>query len=339
MVDPVAPVRPPAVVVRSPSYGPPKGVDLPPSLPRDPFPPQFLEPGENVLASIKPRIRAFLGLPAIVLAAISLVALAGVGAEAGSSGPETALFLLFLLTFVLDTLVWSRWIGRNLLALLPLAFFLGVIVAAATSNPAAPINAAQTRAIIGGELPLFAVLEIGLPLAVFLIIWLRSFYAVTDQRVIEVTGVYYRNSQWIALADVGPITARQSMFGRRIGYGRIRFVDKSPRTGVRRGIAAAFLGRDIVGAEFFGVGEPEVLRAQLEEIIAPARRVEPPPSGDGMVAPVVPRPAPPAPPTPPAAVAPPATAPTVARCPRCATALVYVAPASRFYCPTCGRYV
>jgi PH (Pleckstrin Homology) domain-containing protein len=337
MIDPAPPPPRPVVAVRPVSYAPPPVALPPPPLPRDPFPPQFLEPGETVLASIKPRIRAFLGVPAVALGAISVAALAGVGAVAGSSGSESALFGLFLLTFVLDNLLWSRWLGRGVLVVLPLAYFLGLIVAAAASVPTSPVNAAQTRAIIGVEIPLFAVLEILLPLGLFLMTWWRSYFAVTDQRVIEVRGVFSRSSEWIPLAHVGPVTARRSMVGRWLGYGRVRFVDRSPRAGVRTGVRGIFLGRDVVGAEFFGVGEPEQLRDQLEMIIA--RRAEPPPgSGD-------PPPATMAPSRPTASLSPAPAAtgsdqvPAAARCPRCSTPLVFVAPANRFYCPSCGRYV
>jgi PH (Pleckstrin Homology) domain-containing protein len=341
----VTPPRPPVVVVRPVTVGAPVAPVPPtpsPRLPFDPFPPQFLEPGERVLTSVKPRIRAFLGLPALAIGAISLASLAAVSLVAGSSGPETGLFVLFVLTFVLNNVVWSRWIGRGLLALLPLSFLVGFIVEAAVTALTGSIDSGQTRQIVAAELPVFAFLELLFPLAVFLLAWFHRFYAVTDQRVIVVSGLYTRSSDWLALANVGPVTVRQSFVGRWLGYGRIRFVDQSPRTGVRHGLAALVQGRAIVGAEFFGVPEPEVFRGQLEAIVAPARRSEPAPGGPppAMVPPPVSPAVPPSPTPPASAAASAATAPSpgVARCPRCGTAVIYVAPASRFYCPTCGRY-
>jgi hypothetical protein len=308
-------------------------------LPKDPFPPQFLEPGETVLASVKPRLRAYLGLPALAVGAISVGTLAAVAALAGSSALESAVFALFLLTFVINNLLWTRWVGRGILVLLPLAFFLAFIVATFVTAPTGPVDAAQTRTIIAAEIPVFVVLEMLLPLGFFLLAWFHSFYAVTDQRVIVIHGIQARSSDWLALANVGSISARQSPVGRWLGYGRVRFVDRSPRTGIRHGPVALVLGREIVGAEFFGVADPDILRGQLEEIVAPARRVEAP-GGTGTPPPPVPAPPRPAGPgTAQAPPPPPTAAPSVARCPRCTTPLVYVAPAGRFYCPSCGRYV
>jgi Bacterial PH domain len=319
------------------SYSPTAEAPSTAPLPRDPFPPQFLEPGETVLASVKPRLRAYLGLPALAMGAISVGALASVGAVAGASGPETALVALFVVAFVVNNLLWARWLGRGVLVLLPLSFFVAFIVAALASVPSGSVTAAQIRTIVVAELPVFLVLELALPFGMFLLAWFHGFYAVTDQRVIVVSGIRTRSSEWVALANVGPITARQSRVGRRLGYGRIRFVDRHPRSGPRRGPSAWILGREVVGAEFFGVAEPDLLRGQLEQIVAPARQVDA--TGGSVI------PAPPAPARVPAAPSGPMPLPTptdplgVARCPRCATPLVYVAPASRFYCPSCGRYV
>jgi len=307
-------------------------------LPRDPFPPQFLEGDETVLASVKPALRAFLGIPALLVGAVSLSALAGVSAVAGNGPAETAFFTVFAALFLFNNLLWSRWLGRGFLVLLPLAFFVGLILAAAASGLSSPVTAADVRAVVAAELPLFAVLELALPLALFLLRWLHTFYALTDRRVIEVTGVFGRDPRWILLPDVGPITSKESWFGRWWGYGRVRFVDRSSRAGSRTGLAALALGRGIVGAEFFGVALPAQLSKQLEEIVAPARRVEATPASAGPTAPPSPTPAarsPAAPASPP----PPGPAAIGARCPRCSTPLVFVAPASKFYCPSCGRYV
>ncbi|MCI4340077.1 MAG: PH domain-containing protein [Thermoplasmata archaeon] len=346
MAVPSAPSRPPVVAVRSPSFEAPIAAIGPELLPRDPFPPQFLEPGEAVLASVQPRVRAFLGIPALGAAAISLLALATSGwlAERGDAAASPA-FVLFVLAFFAATGLWSRRLGRGALVLLPLGYFFGLIVAAfagpvgvTASNGASGGGVTATAAVVNAEVALFVLLEIAIPFPLSLLAWYRTSYALTDRRVIEVGGVFSRGSRWVPLERLGPIAAHQSLAGRRIGYGRLRFVDRHPPLGSGRHFFGPRLGRGTVGAEFYGITDPQKLADRLEPIVAPARRPDPPPEGGSGTAPPGVGPTP----TPPTAASPtPVPSPTAspgARCPRCGTALIYVAPASRFYCPVCGRY-
>ncbi len=348
MGTPAKPSRPPVVAVRSPTLvaGPePVG---PQPLPRDPFPPQFLEAGETVLASIAPKLRAYVGLPALGVAAISLLLLAISGwlAEMGDAS-ASAVFAVFLATFLVNNLLWVRKLGQGVLVLLPLAFFLGLIVAAfsgpivSNGAPATPCvsgacgNQTIAPALVVAELVLFAVLEIVLPLPLSLIAWYRTSYAVTDRRVVEVHGVFSRDSRWVPLERIGPVLSHQSSAGRRLGYGRIRFVDTHPPIEPTRRLFRPRFGHGTIGAEFYGIEAPEELAGHLESIIGPARRPKPV-EGASATAPTATASAPPTTPASGGAAAP--AVPAGARCPRCGTALVYVAPASRFYCPVCARY-
>ena len=347
MAGPSTPVKPPEVAVRSPTYAPPPAPTVTEMLPRDPFPPQFLEPGESVLASLQPRLLAYLNLPALGTSAISLVALAAAGelAQSGTPGAST-LFVVFAATFFLATALWARRLGRGALVLLPLGYFLGLAVAAFVApvttdgvSSATGGGVATTWAVVTAEIALFAVLEIGLPFPLTLLAWYRTSYALTDRRAIEVTGVFSRESRWIPFERLGPMRPHQSFVGRWLGYGRLAFVDRHPATGARRPILAPRLGLGVIGAEFYGIPEPRKLAARFEAIVAPARRADP---SLGVVPAVVPPTVPAPVRTTPAPTATPPAAPAPspgARCPRCGTALIFVAPASRFYCPVCGQYV
>jgi hypothetical protein len=306
-----------SVTIRSPSLGPSAPGTMTGAR-RDPFPPGFLALGEEVQVSAKPVLVAFLDPPALVLAAVSVLSLAAV---AGTSDPGSAgvLFGVFLATYVTAMLLWARVVGRGLLVVLPLSFFLALVgvVAAELTNPS---STDLIRGAIPFETVLFAVLELVIPVVLALLTWMASHYAITSRRALELSGLLRPTARELALDQIQNVVPHPALWGGWVGYGTVNLFRPSAVGGSRWGIGHRSLRRQALGLSFYGVKDAPKLAADIQAALASVRRPSAATSAPTAAAPGA------------------ATAGSGALCAVCKTPLVFVAPSGRYYCPKCGTY-
>lgn len=303
------------------------------ALPQDPFPVGYRAVNEELLASWKPRLVAFVSLPGLVVGGVAVGLLALFAADPGPNYwvDPTGLGVAFIAAFVLAIALWAWRLGVGLLAIVPVSYFLALLAAlVAAPGGVNPSVGGSSLPVLIAEVALFTILGIVVPLLLAALTWARLFYAVTDQRAIEVTGSVTRSVRRVALTAVERVVPVQSAIGRRLDYGTVLLFDRTPPGGHGLRTHPASVRARGWGVAFVGIRRSSEAAVALERRLREVRaRIAPPGP-----------PASPAPsPTTPTTAMPPTERPsTVRTCPRCGTALVWVAPEGRYYCPRCSEY-
>jgi len=358
-----APTAPPASIL---SFGPPTT--------RGTFD-RYLGKDEQLRVVARPNVLGFLTWPALILSLASFVIFAigtlvtTVEINAAVNGAATVNSVLAAVDIVLisffvawivgivGTCLWghvARWV-RALLAvgvgiLVPVLYFLAVLSNVSNVNASSITTPADAASAINGVLwtsfleagGLLLLLSFLIPLGLSFLVGRNSHYAITDRRVVKLTGMAGRTTREAALDRIDQISVSEGFIGSSQGVGTLLFCTV-PGGEAGSAISAERKGQ---GVAWFGVPRAAEIRQMADEMVQTARQNVPaalygmmPPGYPAAGAPPYGMPyAPPAggPPNPGAG---PGAAPEgrrIAVCPRCGTAASYSSEQGTYWCSNCN---
>ena len=340
---------------------------------------RYLTPGEQLRVTVRPKLAAFVSVPAIVIVGLS-VALYALGIYAATSAVTAAVtggwtaaalqsalqivgfaFLAAWILAIIGAVVWfqaPRWV-RAILGVvvglgLPYVFFTTVVLNILNIRPGSINSAASAASTLNGilwlsfaETSAFLVLiALVIPLLLSLLAWRNAYYALTDRRVLKVGGLVGRHSREARLDMVYDVSINEGGLARSLGYGDL-VLSTSPGSGDP--LSPARTERKGLGIAWYGVPQADEVRQVAHELMEGARRESQSAQYAQMASAyqaasggAYPGPPPSAPrPMPTAA---PGAAPnrmglSVAICSRCGTAAGYSSERGGFWCANCNAPV
>jgi hypothetical protein len=336
---------------------------------------RYLTKNEQLRLVARPMVAGFLTWPALILSLASFVIFAigtlitTIEINAAVNGTATVNSVLAAVTYVeisffiawivgiVGTCLWghvARWV-RALLAvgvaiLVPVLYFAALFANVSSVNASSINTPAQAASAINGVLwasfleagGLLLLLAFVVPLGLSLLVGKNSHYAITDRRVLKLTGMAGRTTREAALERIYQVSLSEGFVGGSQGVGTLLFCT------VPGGEAASAISseRKGQGVAWFGVPRAAEIRQMSDEMMQVARQNVPAGPYGGMAtgfgaggAAFSQASYPPAgtvSPAPPAGPGPAYGGPRLAICTHCGTAASFSSEKGTYWCPNCN---